>query len=86
MEIQYLSARKDLKNQGAGSALLAGIAKNALDNKMQSLIIDDPDDAWRFYYKCGFRTNDDVMQLNAQPSLGSKNTLYDLVDRVGVKK
>lgn len=82
MEINYLSTRTDCKRQGAGQALLAGIAKNALDNKMQSIIINNPDDAWKFYYKCGFRTVDDVTELNAVPVYGADKTLYDLINKV----
>lgn len=82
MQIDFLSSRADIKNQGAGTALMAGIAQSAINHKMDSIIVNNPDGAWAFYYRCGFRTNDDITELNAKQTRHQERTMSDLISRV----
>lgn len=84
MQVDFLSSRDDIKLQGAGTALMAGIAQSAIDNKMDSIIVNNPDGAWAFYYRCGFKTNDDITELNAKPTRHQDKTMSDLISRVKI--
>lgn len=84
MMVNFLSARRDRKPEGAGTALLAGISQGALDHNISTVMIDNPDRAWSFYYKCGFKTNDDVTELRAKASRNYEKTMYDLIDKVKI--